>query len=185
MYFFATRFRIAISFMVAILVLALFSTSVSANGRVTRFDLLSADPFLISVGTIPETPVAGNLHLTMKVMEKSTSTFVIDAMVIVSGTGPSERATGVGPIVATNNSLDPTFYDVNFSVDEIGKWVFTISIEADPGEADVIFEIEVVESSPVPGIIALAVLITLVTILGLSIRAFVVEQKKNRSKSIS
>ena len=185
MYFFATLFRIPMSFMVALLVLTLISTPVLANGRVTRFDRLSADPFLISVGTIPETPVAGNLHLTMKVMEKSTSIFVLDATIIVSGTGPSDRATGVGPIVATNNSLDPTFYDVNLSVDEIGKWLFTISIEADLGEADVTFEIEVVKSSPVSGIIALAVLIALVTILGLSIRALVREQQKKRPTSLS
>ena len=156
-----------------------------ANGRIVDFVRQTAGPYEIALGTIPSTPVVGRLHMTMTITAISTQELVLDAVVVVSGAGgPDSEAPELGPFTAQNNLNDPSFYDVNTSVDRVGTWSFTVSVSGDAGEGTSRFPIEVKESSPVRGIVTLLVLVALVVIVGLSLRAYLTE-KGGRGKRAS
>ncbi len=148
----------------------------SANGRVLRFETQQAGPYRVSFGTIPGTPVVGNIHLTVTVMVRESSTdeyeYVLDARVEVTGEGPGDDPIEIGPLVADRSLREPTYYEINTTVDEVGRWEFTVLVEAAPGDAKTTFTLDVVEASPLGGIAILAVLLGLVTVLGLSARAY-------------
>ncbi len=175
-----TLYRYASLLTVAVVMLIAAAQPAQANGRVLRFDRQAAGPYDVSLGTIPDTPIVGNLHLTMRVMDAATDTYILDARVTVIGVGPSDESTGIGPIAAVANFRDPTFYDLNTAVDEAGPWTFTVRIEAGPGEAQAAFSIEVSEANPLGGIAVLGGLLVLVTILGLSARSYI-RQRRGRS----
>ena len=167
-----TLTRIAPVLFVAVALLIAAAPHASANGRVLRFDTRQAGPYQISLGTIPDTPVVGNIHLTVTVKESATDAYVLDARVAVIGEGPGDDPIEIGPLVAERNLREPTYYEVNTSVEEVGTWAFAVLIEAAPGAAETIFTLQVVKASPIGGIAILAVLLALVTILGLSGRAY-------------
>ena len=162
----------------ALVVLISAAPQASANGRVLRFETQQAGPYRVSLGTIPDTPVVGNIHLTVTVRESSTDEYVLDARVAVVGEGPGGDPAGIGPLVADRNLREPTYYEINTSVDELGPWEFTVLVEAAPGVAEATFTLEVVEASPLGGIAILVVLLGLVTVLGLSARAYFRQRKR-------
>ena len=175
-----TPLRFASLLAAAALTLAAAAQPLLANGRVLRFDRQDAGPYQVSLGTIPDTPIIGNLHLTMTIKDTASDAYVLDALVTVTGQGPSGGAALIGPVQASTNLRDPTFYDVNTAVDELGPWIFTVRIEAGPGEAQAAFSVEVREANPLGAIAVLAGLLALMTILGLSVRAYL-QQKRNRA----
>ena len=152
-------------------VVALYPFVVQANGRVTSFERKAAGLYEIALGTIPPSPSVGNLHFTMTVSDVATNTFVLDAVVSVKGSGPDSTTVDIGPIVATNNEQDPSFYDVNTAVDREGIWLFTTTITDTEGAHSADFPIEVKNASPITGILTLVVLIAFLVIFGLSMRA--------------
>ena len=164
--------------LVAVMLLLGAAQQVSANGRVLGFDRQQAGPYRVSLGTIPNTPVVGNIHLTVTVEDSATDEYVLDASVAVIGKGPGDSPMELGPLAADRNLREPTYYEVNTAVDEVGQWAFTVLVDAAPGAAETTFAIQVVESSPVGGIAALVVLLVLVTILGLSGRAYFRQRKR-------
>ena len=83
---------------------------------------------------------------------------------------------------AVKNFGDPRYYDINTSVNTTGTWTFDIAIKADAGEITTTFQIEVIERNNIPAILAFFVLLLLVTILGLSIRAFIQQQSKGKKR---
>lgn len=167
-----TLSRLALALAVAVVPLVAAAPQVSANGRVLSFDRQQAGPYRVSLGTIPNTPVVGNIHLTVTVEESATEEYVLDASVTVIGEGPGDNPMELGPMAADRNLREPTYYEVNTSVDEVGQWAFTVFVDAAPGQAETTFTFEVVEASPLGGIAILAVLLGLVTVLGLSVRAY-------------
>ena len=50
----------------------------------------------------------------------------------VTAKGP-EGSTGVGPVAAVASPDSPQFYDVDVLLDAIGRWQFTLDIEAELG----------------------------------------------------
>ncbi len=170
--------RLASVLLVAVFVLMIAAQQVSANGRVLGFDRQQAGPYRISLGTIPNTPVVGNIHLTVTVEESATDEYVLDASVAVVGKGPGDSPIELGPLAADRNLREPTYYEVNTAVDEVGQWAFTVLVEAAPGAAEATFTLEVVEASPLGGIAILLVLLGLVTVLGLSVRAYFQQRKR-------
>lgn len=144
---------------------------VYANGRVTSFERKIAGPYEVALGTIPPSPAVGSLHFTMTVTDVATNTLVLDAQIVVVGTGPASSESEIGPIVAANNLQDPSSYDVNTAVDREGIWVFTTTVIDSDGEHSADFQVEVKSSSPITGVITLGVLMAFLVIFGLSIRA--------------
>ena len=171
--------RPAAVLLVAVVLLAAAAQQVSANGRVLSFDRQQAGPYRVSLGTIPNTPVVGNIHLTVTVEESSTDEYVLDASVVVIGEGPGDNPIELGPLAADRNLREPTYYEFNTSVGEVGQWEFTVLVDAAPGAAETTFSVQVVEASPVGGIAALAVLLVLVTVLGLSGRAYFRQRRRD------
>ena len=174
--------RIAPPLVVAVILLMSAAPQVSANGRVLRFDTQQAGPYQVSLGTIPDAPVVGSIHLTVTVRETATDDYVLDGLVVMSGEGPGENEGEIGPLLAERNLREPTYYEFNTSVDELGLWTFNVLIEAAPGTAETTFTVEVTEASPLGGIAILAVLLGLVTVLGLSVRAYF-RQRRNAASS--
>ena len=99
----------------------------------------------------PDTPVVGNIHLTVTVEESATDEYVLDANVAVIGEGPGDDPIEMGPLVADRNLREPTYYEINTSVDEVGPWAFTVLVDAAPGAAETTFTFEVVKASPLGG----------------------------------
>ena len=173
--------RLASVLLAAAVLLVAAAQQVSANGRVLSFDRQQAGPYRVSLGTIPNTPVVGNIHLTVTVEDSATDEYVLDASVVVIGEGPGDNPIELGPIVADRSLREPTYYEVNTSVDALGQWDFTVLIDAVPGQAETTFTLEVVEANPLGGIAILAVLLGLVTVLGLSVRAYFRQRKREAS----
>ena len=166
----------------AVVLLISAAQQVSANGRVLSFERQQAGPYVVSLGTIPATPAVGNIHFTVTVEESATDEYVLDASVTVVGEGPGDNPTKLGPIAADRFLSEPTYYEINTSVDEVGQWEFTVLVDAAPGAAEASFTLEVVEASPLGGIAILVVLLGLVTVLGLSARAYL-RRRKRRAPS--
>ena len=177
-----TPIRLASVLLAAAVLLIAAAQQVSANGRVLGFDRQQAGPYVVSLGTIPATPLVGNIHLTVTVEESATEEYILDASVAVMGEGPGDDPAEIGPLLADRNLREPTYYEINTSVDEVGQWAFTVLVEAAPGPAEATFTFEVVKASPLGGIAILAVLLGLVTVLGLSVRAYF-RQRKHEAPS--
>lgn len=177
----ATLIRLASIPFAALVLFIAAAPQASANGRVLRFDTQQAGPYRVSLGAIPDTPVVGNIHLTVTVRESSTDEYVLDARVTVIGEGPGDDPIEIGPLVADRNLREPTYYEINTSVDSVGAWAFTVLVDAAPGAAETTFTLEVVEASPLGGIAILAVLLGLVTVLGLSARAYFRQRRREAS----
>ena len=168
---------VVMSGLAASVALLLVSVPAFANGRVQNFVTQSAGTYTLAIGTIPETPVVGNLHLTISVADESTGAYLLDAEVSVTGAGPRPEVPDLGPIVAEKNPLDPTFYDINISVDRVGTWKFTIDVSGELGDASTAIEIEVTSISPIAGILTIVGLVAFLLVLGLSVRVFLKQQR--------
>ncbi len=168
---------------VTLTVVVLSSSAVAvANGRVTNFEKKTAGPYEIGLGTIPPSPSVGNLHFTITVSDVATDTFVLGAQLVVEGIGPQSGQTAIGPITATSNLQDPSFYDVNTVVDREGTWVFTTTVTDSDGEYSADFQIEVKNASPIAGFLTLGVLVAFLVIIGLSIRASLGGRRKRTKR---
>ena len=148
----------------------------SANGRVAKFIRQEAGPYGISLGTIPDTPVVGALHLTMTIIDLSSSTFVRNAQVTVAARGPDSNSTEIGPLMAETNLLDPTFYDVTTTVDRVGTWTFTVSVSSELGDASSDFTFEVKRASPFFGIFTWVTVVVFLAVVGLGLLPYLRER---------
>ncbi len=171
------------SIIIALALLVIVSVPVYANGRVQRLVTQSAGPYTLAIGTIPDTPVVGNLHLTTKVADEISGTSILGAVVTIAGTGPGMDTPEIGPLVAEQNPLDPIFYDTNMVVNREGLWRFMIHISGELGDASTEFDIEVTTVSPIAGIVSMVVLVAFLLILSLSLRAFLKQQRKESGRS--
>ena len=151
-----------------------------ANGRVVRFDRQVAGPYEVALGTIPDSPSVGALHMTLTISDTKTRAYLLDANVVVEGKGP-ESGAAIGPFTAEKNLDDPRFYDVNTVVGVEGAWTVTVRIDASLGEAVAEFPIEVRNPSPITGVATLLVLLAFLAILGISLRAYL-RERRGRSR---
>jgi hypothetical protein len=126
--------------------------------------------------------VVGILHLTMTVFEESSGAVITDANVTVEVRAPGQEGVATGPMVARKNSIAPTFYDVNTTVDRVGTWVFTVGVSSELAKVSADFPIEVTETNPFVAMATLVVLLAFVSVLGLSVRAIPAQRRKGRSE---
>ena len=82
----------------ATVALALPPVAAFANGRVIQFERRIAGPYEIAVGTIPQSPVIGSLHLTMSISDAATDTRILNAEVTVMGRWPESDTIEIRPL---------------------------------------------------------------------------------------
>jgi len=150
-------------------VVAAAPTALYGNGRVGQLVTQVAGPYEISLGTIPDKPVVGLLHLTLTVADASSKTPLLDARITVEGRGPEQDTSEIGPLSALNSVKDPAFYDISTSVDRVGIWTFTVSVSGDLGDASTEYSVRVRESSPLYGIFTWVTVVLFISVIGLGI----------------
>ena len=151
-----------------------------ANGRVGQFVTNVAGPYEIALGTIPDRPVVGVLHVTITVTDTSSDTPVLDAHVTVAGTGPEANAPEIGPYEAVNNPMEPLYYDVSASVDRVGLWSFTVSVDSDLGQAAADYLIEVRTPNPFMRIFSWVTVLLFVTVVALGLLPAIRARRRRR-----
>ena len=173
-----TLFLLA-TFWVAALVAVSHPGMAQANGRVIDFQRKVAGPYEIALGTLPPSPTVGTLHLTMTITEVASRALVLDADVTATGTGPGAAAPEIGPLSAGHTSADPKYYDINTPVDREGTWSFTVAISGEAGSGTADFQIQVVRSNPLLGILTLVLLLALAIVIALAMRKYFVKRPKS------
>ncbi len=156
----------------------------SASGHGGGFQLTRreiAGPYELVLGTIPDPLVVGEAILILSVANPDTGARVLNADVTITPTGPGEAS--ASSLIAGPDSYDPTLYEARAELDAEGRWVFTIDVSAHAGTGSASFAYDVKKLSPIAGLITLAALLAFLTILGLSIRAFIKDRTKgNRAR---
>ena len=153
-----------------------------ANGSATRFERQVAGLYEIALSTRPGSPSVGSIHLTMTVADAFSKRFIMDAEVSLVGRSPETGAAALGPLVAEKTLTDPAFYDVTTTVDREGTWVFTVKVSGELGDASADFPVEVRSASVLTGIATLVMLVTLLSIFGMSMRAHIRRTGSGKSK---
>ena len=154
--------------------------SVSGHGggfQLTRREI--AGPYELVLGTIPDPLVVGEAILILSVANPDTGARVLNADVTVTPEGPqrreSERRTPdrwpglLRPDVIRGRARSWTPKDGG---------LFTIDVSGQAGTGSASFAYVVKKLSPIAGLITLAALLAFLTILGLSIRAFIKDRTK-------
>ena len=166
----------------SVLILAAVPTLVWAHGGGIELNKKEfAGPYEVSLGTAPDPPSIGRLHMRLTVVDRSARAAVVGAEVTVTATGPDASLPDIGPVRATPDPTDPDFYELNTSVDRLGAWEFTVTVDAGPGYGSAAFAIEVKKRSPLTGIITMLTLLAFVSIVGLSVRMFLTGRAKGRN----
>lgn len=148
---------------------AVFPMAAHANGRVGEFVTRVAGPYEIALGTIPDPPVVGSLHLTMTVADSTSRVPILDADVTVTGSGPVSDAVEIGPLETQRSPTTPLFYDVSTSVDRVGTWIFTVSVVGDLGEAATDFALKVETANPAYRVVTWVTIVAFFAVLGLGL----------------
>lgn len=159
------------------------STAVYGNGRVGQLLTQVAGPYEIALGTIPDKPVVGLLHLTLTVSDASSKTPLLDASVTVEGRGPERETSEIGPLSALNSVKDPAFYDISTSVDRVGVWTFTVRVSGDLGDASTDYSIRVREPSPLYGIFTWVTVVLFISVIGLGALPSIRARRRRRNES--
>ena len=167
-----------------VLLLVALPGTADANGRVQEFQRQIAGPYEVAFGTIPDPPVVGTLHLTVRITETASDMLVLNADVTVTAVGPVGPDLGpaeLGPLKAMNTPSNPAFYDLATSVDRLGEWMFTVAVASEFGEGVAEFPLEVREQGFLGGVITLLAGLALLIIVGLSLVMYL--QQRGRRKA--
>ena len=152
---------------------------VSAHG--SGFQLTKraqAGPYELLLGTIPDPPIVGEAILILQVADPATGDRVQNVIVRAAPVGLD--GPGV-PLIFGPDSYDPTLYEARAVLETAGPWELTITVSGEDGSGSALFAYDVKRASPIAGIITLATLLAFVTILGLSMRAFLKQRANGQS----
>ena len=119
--------------------LVAYATPTLANGSAIEVFRQQQGPYEVGVGVIPSTPVVGNLHLTIWVLEAASKQPITEAAVTMEAQGP--EAGIAGPVTALLTIAQ--YYDVNIPVGTIGEWQFQVTVESPLGTERVTFPLYV------------------------------------------
>ena len=130
--------RVALFASVFLLATAAFVGAVSANGSV-RLVVIDevAGPYQLRVGVLPGNPIAGPLHLSIRIVEAEGGAEVHDAAVRISANGPGTVSRGE----AVNSPQTPQLYEGNLWLDALGDWTISLEIDGAPGAATHTFDV--------------------------------------------
>ena len=159
-------------------------TASAHGGGFTLDKRADAGPYALRLGTIPATLPAGEGILIIEVSDAQTGERVSApaASVVVSPKRPDGSATPYGDLQAWADSYDPALFESNVELDVEGEWTFIVTVSGDAGTGSARFSLDARNPSPLPGVITLFVLLFLLTILGLSMRAFL--KRKDASQRV-
>ncbi len=93
---------------------------------------------------------------------------------------PTEQPVLSCPLKMTNTIRDPSYYEIDITMEIEGLWIIQISISGPQGDATAIYEVEVNEANSLVSIATLGLLIGILVIIGLASRAWVKEYRKNK-----
>lgn len=172
---------------VSLLALALSGAPRTAGAHGGGFTLdksADAGPYALRLGTIPPSLPVGEGILIIEVSDARTGERVSApaASVVVSPQRPDGSATPYGDLQAWADSYDPTLFESRAELDVEGEWTFIVTVSGDAGTGAARFALEARRASALPGIITLFVLLVLLTVLGLSMRAFM--KRKDASQRV-
>ena len=175
-------FHVSLLFLLVALSMTTTPSSAQANGRIISYERHIAGPYEIAMGTIPDTPWVGTIHLSLTVdtIIADTPAPVLDALITIVGSGPDELQTDPKVVIANNDPANPRFYEAELTVDYVGVWAFDIVVDSDIGKASTTFEVNVHEANPVPGLLALVLLSVLLLTLGFAMRSHL---RRDRSEA--
>ena len=148
------------------------------GGGFTLDNVADAGPYRLRLGTIPPQLLVGEGILIIEAADAATGerVSVPDASVTVSPQRPDGGATPYGDLRAFADSYDPSLYESNVNLDIEGEWTFAVTVSGDAGTGTARFALGVQRVNPFWGIVTLFVLLALLTVAGLSVRAYL---KKN------
>ena len=121
------------------------------------------------LGTVPDTPLVGATHLTIRIKDVRTALFSVASVVLVTGTGPNTDVIELGPLNAERDPIDPSYHDLSLVFDRPGLWTITVLFEDDENAQSANFLIEVRKPNPVQGIFTLLGVMAFLGVLGLSL----------------
>jgi hypothetical protein len=139
-----------------------------------------AGPYEVAIGTAPDPLTVGKVLVSFVVIEMTTRTVVLGADITVTASGPDARIPDIGPALAIEDPTDPSFYDLNATIDRKGEWTFDVAVSAGPGEGTATFVLDVTQSSPVTAIITLVAVLVIVAAIGIALRMFLEERGKGQ-----
>ncbi len=170
--------------LLAVLTALVLPSSAFANGRATKFIKKEVGPYEISLGTIPDTPVVGPLHLVVRVVDLSSNTFVQNAQIAVAARRPGSDSIVIGPLIAETNSQAPIFYDTSISVENEGVWIFTVSVRNRLSSVSTDFELIVKNRNPFLGALNWISVLFFATVVCLGLLPYVRERYRIRKGGI-
>ena len=133
----------AFALFVALAVVALVTGTASANGSV-RLVVIDevAGPYLLRVGILPADPIAGPLHVSIRILtDGQDGSPVEDATVGVTAAGPGTPSS----TEAVSSPQDPSLYEGNLWLDALGDWRVTLDIDSPAGPATHAFNVRATE----------------------------------------
>jgi len=124
-------------------------------------------PYTLLVATSPETIVVGPMSVWVRVADNESDSLLRDAVVMIEAT-PGSGGSSV-TVQATHEHAGNAFdYVAHLDIEDSGQWDFTVTVEGDPGQADVSFSDMVRGGLPTNLIVALGVfLVVVVLVVGL------------------
>ena len=181
---------LSLAFIVAIVALSVTTYSdrlafVEANGRIIEYQSQLIGHYEVLLGTVPDSPLVGVTHLTIRIKDVRTGLFSTAAVVSVTGTGPNTDANGLEPVSAKRDPIDRSYHDLSLVFDHPGLWTITVLFEDYEGAHSANFLINVRKSNPVSGIFTLIGLMAFLGVLGLSARVYLKERKRGKNKKPS
>ena len=136
--------RLAALTLICALTAALAVGTTSANGSV-RLVVIDevAGPYLLRVGILPADPIAGPLHVSIRLLDSQSQEAIEDATIRVSLAGPGTP----GQTEAVSSPQDPSLYEGNLWLDALGEWQVTLDIDSPTGSATHAFSVQAREES--------------------------------------
>ena len=173
---------LALCALIALLgVLASCSNGVYAHGG--GFELskrASAGPYNLTIGTIPDPPTVGEAILIIEVTDPDTNARVVGLDVTIVPSGPEGLEREPDTLYGLVDSYDPTLYETRAELPRAGPWTFDVIVDGQRGGGEARFSYDVKRVNPIGGIITLVTLLAFLTVIGLSMRAFLKERSKGR-----
>ena len=140
----------------------------------------SAGPYNLTIGTIPDPPTVGEAILILEVTNSDTNQRIVGLDVTIVPRGPEDTEGTPDNLHAIADSYDPTLYETRADLPNPGPWTFDVTVDGQDGSGEAKFSYDVKRVNPIGGIITLVTLLAFLTVIGLSMRAFLKERSKGR-----
>ena len=161
--------------------LASCSDNVSAHGGGFQLNKrASAGPYSLTVGTIPDPPTVGEAIFILEVTDPGTKERVTGLDVTIVPSRPEDAGSESDRLPGLVDSYDPTLYETRVELPSDGPWTFDVIVDGQAGSGEARFAYDVKRVNPIGGIITLVTLLAFLTVIGLSMRAFLKERGKGQ-----